>query len=255
VWTVRAAVTHLPLSGAAQTREEINATFQRKLCGGRLQQGRPAFRRPGPGLRGSDPALRARPGTAGTTAQRSGRKRTQRGRERAPALGTRSPGAAPSPRASARAGPGRHGAAPSRGVLKATAEHGHPRAPFPPGPAPPLPGPACGCHLGLARASSDPCFTNARQRAPFKSPGYSVGGESMRAGAARRGAGQGGSEVGGCWEGMEGWGRSPREESGRWKSSLLSGRDRTGSPRVAPRLPCHYLGPCTAPSAACHQNI
>lgn len=54
---------------------------------------------------------------------------------------------------------------------------------------------------------------------------------------------------------MEGWGRSPREESGRWKSSLLSGRGRTGSPRVAPRLPYHYLGPCTAPSAARHQNI
>lgn len=54
---------------------------------------------------------------------------------------------------------------------------------------------------------------------------------------------------------MEGWGRSPREESRRWKSSLLSGRGRTGSPRVAPRLPYHYLGLCTAPSAARHQNI
>lgn len=54
---------------------------------------------------------------------------------------------------------------------------------------------------------------------------------------------------------MEGWGRSPREESRRWKSSLLSGRGRTGSPRVAPRLPYHYLGPCTAPTAARHQNI
>lgn len=204
VWTMSASVTHLPLLGTAQTREEINATFQRKLCGGRLQQGRPALRRPGPGHRGSDPALRARPGTVGATAQRSRRKRTQRGPERAPSLGTRPPGAAPSPRASARAGPGRHGAAPSRGVQNATAEHGHPRAAFPPGPTPPLPGPARGCHLGLARASSDPCFPNARQRAAFKSPGYSVGGESMRAGAARRGAGRGGSEVGGAGRGSRG---------------------------------------------------
>lgn len=204
-WTVRAAMTHLPLLGKAQTRKEINATFQRKLCGERLQQGRSAGPRSAwPGT----PGLRSRPPRAARdrsdTAQCSRRKRTPHGRERAPALGTEPPGAAPSPRVSVRAGPGRHGAAPSREAQNATPEHSHPHAPFLPGPAPSLPGLARGCHLGPARASSDPGFPKARQRAAFKSPGYSVGGESMRAGAARRGAGRGGSEVGGAGRGLRG---------------------------------------------------
>ncbi|XP_041504612.1 translation initiation factor IF-2-like [Microtus oregoni] len=148
--TVHAAVTHLPLSGEAQTREEINATFQRKLCSGRLQQGRP-----GPGLHGPDPALGARPRTAGAAAQSSRRKRTPRGRERAPALGTGPPGAAPSPRASSRAGPGRHGAAPSRGKQNANRRAWPPARSFSTGtgPSPTWPGarlsPGAGaCKLG-----------------------------------------------------------------------------------------------------------
>nr|XP_045229246.1 translation initiation factor IF-2-like [Macaca fascicularis] len=51
---------------------------------------------------------------------------------------------------------------------------------------------------------------HARQPAAFKSPGYSAGGESMRAGTARRGAGRGGTEVGGAARGDRGVGLVPR---------------------------------------------
>lgn len=67
---------------------------------------------------------------------------------------------------------------------------------------------------GLARASSDPCLLNARQRAAFKSPGYSVGGREHARWGCQEGGGARRVGGGGCREGMEGWGRSPREESG-----------------------------------------
>lgn len=62
------------------------------------------------------------------------------------------------------------------------------------------------------------------------------GEESMRAGAARRGAGRGGSEVGGAGRGWRGGAGPQGKKAGGGESSLLSGRGRTGSPRVAPRL-------------------
>lgn len=73
----------------------------------------------------------------------------------------------------------------------------------------------------------------------------------MRAGAAG-GGGEGRGEArrvggGGCGSGGKGWGWSRGKKAGGLGAVFVAATE-TGSPRVAPRLPCHYLGPCTAPS-------
>lgn len=155
-----------------------------------------------------------------------------------------------------------HGAAPSRGAQN-TRHHGaRPRS------APPLPAPgppprgegrarpylaeARGCHPGPARASSSPpASPHARQRAAFKSPGYSAGGESMRAGAARRGRGEAGRRWG-CWEGVWRGGAGTQGKKAGGLQAVFVAATATGSLRVAPRLPYHYLGQCAASSPPKH---
>ncbi|XP_061017146.1 basic proline-rich protein-like [Dama dama] len=100
-----------------------------------------------------------------------------------PARGRRTSTAPPPPR-------GRHS--------RAAAEPGR-AAPLPaPGPFPrsgagaPLPGRGGRLSPRAAARGLIPSPSPARQPAAFKSPGYSAGGESMRAGAARRGRGEAG---------------------------------------------------------------
>lgn len=128
-----------------------------------------------------------------------------------------------------------------------------------PGSAPPLPAPgpcpqgeegvrsylaqASVCHWGRrGRARHPPTPTRASRR--LLNLQVTRRGERACAlglpggGGARQAGGKGGGAPGG---GPEGWGWSPRKEIERSPSCLCS-PTATGSPRVAPRLPCHYLG-------------
>lgn len=62
-------------------------------------------------------------------------------------------------------------------------------------------------------------------------------------GGARRGGG------GGCPEGVRRGGAGPRAKKVRGLQAVFVAATATGSPRVAPRLPCHYPGQRTAPSS------
>ena len=209
----------------------------------------PPSARPGaPGRRLSPPTPPPGPGRGGPGASSPARLRgdpstpqparcRKRGRAWAPAT----PSAPLGLRGAGRAGPGQ----PRRGPLLRGAKHATPRSSAAQHPSPsragtpsprrragaPLPGRGARLSPG-ARACElvpPPASPHARQRAAFKSPGYSAGGKSMRAGAARRGRGEAGRRWGVLGGGTKGWGWYPREESGRSRSCLCS-RDRDGQP-------------------------
>lgn len=162
------------------------------------------------------------------------------------------------------AAPGR----PPRGPSRRGAKHATPRGPAAQRPSPSragtlspgrrggalLPGPGERLSLGPARASSTPSCPHARQPAAFKSPGYSAGGESMRAGAARSGRGETGRRWGVPGGGPEGWGRSPREESAKSPSCLCS-HDRDGQPPRGSQSALSLPRAVHRPFAARHPNI
>lgn len=171
---------------------------------------------------------------------------------RRPAL--RSPAARPPPLGlEGTRRPDGHRAVPARGARSTRHRGAGPRS------APPLPAPAP-CPLGEegraptwlspgpARSSSASSCPHARQPAAFKSPGYSAGGESMRAGAARRGRGEAGRR------GSGGVGWSPSEESARSPSCLCS-RDRDGQPPRGSQTALSLPRAVYRPLAAHHPNI
>lgn len=250
--------------------KKINATFQRKLCGGRLQQERAAVGRrlPGPGLRGG---AAPRPGTAGMRAPRAqpalrGRKHSSAGtRADARRSAARPPQGHPPPRhllwdsrGSARSA--RDGTARPHPVgrqARDPAESGRP-APIPlprrdhlpreqRGRAPTWPRRAAVTRGWRVQTRPTVLPPDAHQPAAFKSPGYSAGGREHARWGCQEGAGRGGTEVGvlgGVWRGGAG---TRRKKAGGLQAVFVA-PTATGSPRVAPRLPYHYLGRCAAPS-------
>lgn len=191
----------------------------------RLPSARPGPARPGASGRGrSPPTLPPGPGLRGPgascTARLRGRKRGSVGTRadaRHPAArppqdegartGARSPATSSGTRGAGHSGPGTATVRPPPAGRKTrdTAELGR-AAPLPFPHRDPLPAEKSGrapylaeeggCHPRPARASSSHTSPHARQPAAFKSPGYSAGGESMRAGAARRGRGEAGRRWG-----------------------------------------------------------
>lgn len=212
----------------------------------------------------------ARPGTRGTRRLQPGPppRRPEHPaagpvQEEGARLGARSPVSSPGTHGAGRAGPGQ----PRRGPLPRGAKHATPRSSAAQRPSPsragtpsprrragaPLPGRGARLSPG-ARACElvpPPASPHARQRAAFKSPGYSAGGESMRAGAARRGRGEAGRRWG-CWEGVWRGGAGTQGKKAGGLQAVFVAATATGSLRVAPRLPYHYLGQCAAPSPPKH---
>lgn len=60
---------------------------------------------------------------------------------------------------------------------------------------------------------------------------------------------------GGCQEGVRRGGAGPQEKKARSLQAVFVATTATGSPPVAPRVPCHYLGQCTAPSPLATQTF
>ena len=156
-----------------------------------------------------------------------------------------------------------HGAAPSCGAQN-TRHHGaRPRStpPLPaPGPPPrgegrarPYLAEARGCHPGPARASSSPP-PPPPTRASGRLLNLQVTPRGERACALGRPGGGGARRDGGggCWEGVRRGGAGTQGKKAGGLEAVFVAATATGSLRVAPRLPYHYLGQCAAPSPPKH---
>lgn len=231
--------------------KKIHATFQRKLCRGRCNRSPGAHRRPA-----GDSGARAPPARPP-----SEKKAQPRGD---PAGGPRTPQPAAEPPPLGLAGARRRDSHRAIPGARDTAGPGR-AAPSPPFPVPGLCPPgeegvrsylarASGCHRGGRRRARPPPAPKraSRQLLNLQVTPWGEGACALGlpgGGGARRAGG------GGCREGVRRGGAGPQGRKARGLQAVFVALTATGSPRVAPRLPCHYLRQRPAPSPLVTQTF